>query len=85
MDHILHEVDHKSRSGSWTVLGLGTVLESIVSELCWGLERLEPQCPARVSSLFGAIQGLAAGRPSQVNEGRVSWVEGSYPDRGQGG
>lgn len=53
-----------------------TGLEPIVSELRRGLEGLEPQCLAGVSSLFGAIQGLAAGSPAQVDEGRVGRVEG---------
>lgn len=60
-------------------------LEPVVSELRRGLEGLESQCPAGVSSLFGAIQGLAAGCPAQVDQGRVSWVEGRYAERGQCG
>lgn len=49
--------------------GLATGLKPVVSELRWGLEGLEPQCSAGVSSLFGAIWGLATGRPTQVDEG----------------
>lgn len=60
-------------------------LESVVSELCWGLEGLKPQSPAGSSLLFGAVQGLAAGRPAQVDERRVSWVEGRHAERGQRG
>ena len=43
--------------------------EPVVSELRRGLEGLESQCPAGVSSLFGAIKGLAAGCPAQVDQG----------------
>lgn len=58
--------------------------EPVVSELRRGFEGLEPQCPARVSPLFGAVQaGLTAGRPAQVDEGRVGRVDGRYAERGQ--
>lgn len=67
------------------MFGLATGSEPVISKLCWWLERLEPQCPARVSPLFGAIHGLAAGRPAQVDEGRVGRVEGCYTVRGQRG
>lgn len=67
------------------MFGLAAGSEPVVSELRWRLERLEPQCPAGVSPLFGAIHGLAAGRPAQVDEGRVGRVEGRYADRGQRG
>lgn len=48
---------------------MGRVLEPVVSELRRGLERLQPQCPVGVNSLFGAIHRLAAGRPAQVDQG----------------
>lgn len=38
-----------------------------------------------MSSLFGAVQGFAAGRPAQIDERGVGGVEGRYPDRGQRG
>lgn len=65
-----------------TVFLRTTGLEPVVSQLGWGFKRLKPQSPAWVSSLFGAVQGFAAGRPAQVNERGVSGVEGRYPDRG---
>lgn len=46
--------------------------EPVVFELRRGLEGLEPQYPAGVSPLFGAIQRLAAGPTAKVNKGRVS-------------
>lgn len=52
-----------------------TSSEPVVSELCRGLEGLEPQCLAGVSSLFGAIQRSAADRPAQVDQG-VGCAEG---------
>lgn len=60
-------------------------LEPVVSELCRGLEGLEPQSPAGVRPLFGAFQGLAAHRPAQVDEGRVGRVEGRDAEGGQRG
>lgn len=78
MERVLDCVPVKKHS-----LAMG--LEPIISKLRWGLEGLEPQCPAGVSSLFGAIQGLAAGRPAQVDEGRVGRVERRYAERGQRG
>lgn len=60
-------------------------LEPVISQLGWGFERLKPQSPAWVSSLFGAIQRFGAGCPAQVDEGRVGRVEGCYPDRGECG
>lgn len=62
-----------------------TSLEPVVSELRRGLEGFEPQCSAGVNSLFGAVQGLAASRPAQVDEGRVGRVEGRYTERGKRG
>lgn len=59
-----------------------TGLEPVVFQLGWGFKRLKPQSPAWVSSLFGAVQGFAAGRPAQFDEWGVSGVEGRYPDRG---
>lgn len=67
------------------MFGLTAGSKPVISELRRGLERLEPQCPSGVSSLFGAIQGPAAGRPVQVDERQVSRVEGCYADRGQRG
>lgn len=65
--------------------GPATGLESVVSELRRGLEGLQPQCPAWMNSLFGAIRGLAACRPAKIDEGRVCRVEGCYAERGQRG
>lgn len=43
--------------------------EPVVFELRRGLEWLEPQYPAGVSPLFGAIQRLVAGPAAKVNKG----------------
>lgn len=80
MERLLVPVIKKKKNHS-----LATGLESVVSVLRWGLEGLEPQCLSRVNSLFGDIHGLAAGRPAQVNEGRVCRVKGHYTERGQRG